>query len=710
MAPHPWLILGTFTFSFLQCPVNRAFSTASCDSLTSCSPSECVTNSESDCSFNTPKVDFAAAMQTLSCKSCTQSTVTLCSSLASKLKTEGHVKAAWCNDEFLVIVSDGLPAWTASSADYLGGIPLPPGGDSVCRVRTAAEQLLAFKVPLAPQQLPTGTRNSVPSPLPGVSGMPEAGASAVAVDGVPIFPNYNNRGMPAWISCEVDRCNAHSGKGEDYHYHGDPFGSKCLYSEANYGSSTDHPPLIAFSLDGFLVYGRHTAATQEGQEVALDACGGHSHSSLGYHYHPEVRSMATSSLDGTQVSGTVTYTAYLGAPMECWAGNVGQVDNFWEASGRQVNYDSTKSGLASRNDLEQLRPCCGMTEYFAAPGISPSTTPGSDTPSPTPPQSPSSSSPSTSGTCSGTDDQGKTCPPDYDASKPCPPGCTSHPVSGTPSPTPSQTSSGTAGTCSGTDDKGKTCPATYDASKPCPRGCTSTPTSGTASASPSPSPSATPYSITTSNQLSYMCPSSVSMSSRTLACAQGEYPAGTNEGTDATLACSSGNIECFFFASVGKVGGSCSGDPFFEDPSNEWAYMPESVGTACVGQSSCTVIVGDGILNNVATSPSTAGYVKSKFKAVAACKSNTQASQSPTPVLTPTPTPTPAPSSTPTPTPTPTPAPASTPTPTPAPKPTPTPTSLQRQLQHRRRLQRQLQHRRQHQLRQHLRRRLQHRH
>jgi hypothetical protein len=46
---------------------------------------------------------------------------------------------------------------------------------------------------------------------------------------------------------------------------------------------------------------------------------------------------------------------------------------------------------------------------------------------------------------------------------------------------------------------------------------------------------------------------------------------------DATIACSSGSIECFVFASVGLVGGSCSGDPFAEDPNNQWAYMPLSV-------------------------------------------------------------------------------------------------------------------------------------
>lgn len=32
------------------------------------------------------------------------------------------------------------------------------------------------------------------------------------------------------MSCEVDVCNGHAGKGLDYHLHGDPFGPQCLYS------------------------------------------------------------------------------------------------------------------------------------------------------------------------------------------------------------------------------------------------------------------------------------------------------------------------------------------------------------------------------------------------------------------------------------------------------------------------------------------------
>eukprot|EP00913_Durusdinium_trenchii_P010666 g10006.t1 len=49
------------------------------------------------------------------------------------------------------------------------------------------------------------------------------------------------------------------------------------------------------------------------------------------------------------------------------------------------------------------------------------------------------------------------------------------------------------------------------------------------------------------------------------------------------------------------------------------ALRPESVASACVGQASCTVVVGDGTLNSEAVSPSTAGYTRSKFKALAVC-------------------------------------------------------------------------------------------
>ena len=95
--------------------------------------------------------DFAEVMDTLQCKACTASTSAHCGGLAAELETSGeHVKvsrpplvephrlrgalktpllqAAYCNDDFLVIVADGLPKWDAGAA--LAGIELPPGGDT----------------------------------------------------------------------------------------------------------------------------------------------------------------------------------------------------------------------------------------------------------------------------------------------------------------------------------------------------------------------------------------------------------------------------------------------------------------------------------------------------------------------------------------------------------------------------------------------------
>jgi hypothetical protein len=75
----------------------------------------------------------------------------------------------------------------------------------------------------------------------------------MAVNGLPLFPPYNNRGDLTWTVCELDGCNAHVGMGFDYHYHGDPF--ECMYSNNDYSFPAAHPPLIAIGMDGLKVYG-----------------------------------------------------------------------------------------------------------------------------------------------------------------------------------------------------------------------------------------------------------------------------------------------------------------------------------------------------------------------------------------------------------------------------------------------------------------------
>lgn len=84
------------------------------------------------------------------------------------------------------------------------------------------------------------------------------------------------------------RCNAHVGKGFDYHYHGDPFGTPdrpCMYGASDYDSVTAHPPLIGWGADGFNIYGRYLDTTAPGYSVALDVCGGHRHDNYGYYLY-----------------------------------------------------------------------------------------------------------------------------------------------------------------------------------------------------------------------------------------------------------------------------------------------------------------------------------------------------------------------------------------------------------------------------------------
>ena len=81
---------------------------------------------------------------------------------------------------------------------------------------------------------------------------------------------YNNQAQYTPQKCEVDSCQTHVGQGGGQpHWHGDPFSDrsdKCLYGTSNYtgGSATSHPPVIGFSFDGHLIYGRYLSTSAPG--------------------------------------------------------------------------------------------------------------------------------------------------------------------------------------------------------------------------------------------------------------------------------------------------------------------------------------------------------------------------------------------------------------------------------------------------------------
>lgn len=155
-------------------------------------------------------------------------------------------------------------AWTKgkpTNVAGLAGIDRPPGGGggggyaNECVVRSASDQFQIYKFPL---NKPTESGYTFATDTT----LTLAGASGMALNGVPIYPFQNNRGESAWDSCEVDYCNAHAGKGEDYHYHGDPFGSNCAYTDASY--TNNHPSKVGMGADGYPIHGRYTTDSQLG--------------------------------------------------------------------------------------------------------------------------------------------------------------------------------------------------------------------------------------------------------------------------------------------------------------------------------------------------------------------------------------------------------------------------------------------------------------
>jgi hypothetical protein len=240
-------------------------------------------------------------------------------------------------------------------------------------------QSQTFKIPLNYSLLADGRKTTVEGQLPDID-LPMSGAIGVMINGMPIYPNEDNRGLTIQDACEADRCMAHVGRGADYHYHGDPYGKTCMYSEQNYTGS--HPLLIGWGSDGPAIYGRYTSASQDGESIALDDCGGHTHSPYGYHYHPNV---VTRTYQGQQ------YTAAMVSPLNCWKGDISKIANFWMSSSQwrdfvqnvgktenpgaptQLNYDNSKTNPpytpSERSDASEISPCCSSTEYYTAPGV-----------------------------------------------------------------------------------------------------------------------------------------------------------------------------------------------------------------------------------------------------------------------------------------------------------------------------------------------------
>jgi phosphatidylethanolamine-binding protein (PEBP) family uncharacterized protein len=130
----------------------------------------------------------------------------------------------------------------------------------------------AWKIPLAPA-IAAAPTSVVDGPV------------GVAVNGVPIFNPCKQGGCQngdTKVLGELDACNGHAGRADDYHYHAAP---TCLMSEQSASYWDTHP--LGWALDGFAIFGYRNA---DGTTATRDSiCGGNTaavvNAPSGYSYH-----------------------------------------------------------------------------------------------------------------------------------------------------------------------------------------------------------------------------------------------------------------------------------------------------------------------------------------------------------------------------------------------------------------------------------------
>ena len=130
----------------------------------------------------------------------------------------------------------------------------------------------AWKIPLAPAIAVT-TTTATDGPI------------GIAVNGVPIFNPCKQGGCQngdTKVLGELDACNGHAGRADDYHYHAAP---TCLMAGKPATYWDTHP--LGWALDGFAIYGYNNA---DGSTATRDGvCGGNTgavaNGPAGYSYH-----------------------------------------------------------------------------------------------------------------------------------------------------------------------------------------------------------------------------------------------------------------------------------------------------------------------------------------------------------------------------------------------------------------------------------------
>ena len=158
----------------------------------------------------------------------------------------------------------------------------------------------------------------------------------MAVDGVTIYPSYNNNLRHTVEDAEITSSGIHVGGGLELHYHADAHAFNGnginLYNISDY-SSNDHPPVIGISYDGIALFGKHenSFSSMVGSQVSLDEYGGHDHGDgFGYHYHAHTQSAVGTNSPNNSFN---QHILLVGA----WKGNINNIPGFLKVKTSQLN-------------------------------------------------------------------------------------------------------------------------------------------------------------------------------------------------------------------------------------------------------------------------------------------------------------------------------------------------------------------------------------
>lgn len=104
------------------------------------------------------------------------------------------------------------------------------------------------------------------------------GAIGVTLNGVVLYNSIDGRGNDAAANEILDIYGGHPAN-TDYHYHSVP-----ERFDVTLGPD-GHSGIVGYIRDGFAIYGYRGVGGMEITNADLDVCHGHSHGTLGYHYH-----------------------------------------------------------------------------------------------------------------------------------------------------------------------------------------------------------------------------------------------------------------------------------------------------------------------------------------------------------------------------------------------------------------------------------------